>query len=106
MTTDEPGTRGSTAEVEPLAELLDAHRVEELRARWSDLQRRFVDDPESIVAEADALVAEVMQELDARFGDVRASLEAQWGRGEEASTEDLRVALQRYRSFFERLLST
>ena len=106
MMADEGGTRGSTAEVEPLAELLDENRVEELRSRWTELQRRFVDDPEAIVAEADALVAEVMQELDARFGDVRASLEEQWGRGQDPSTEDLRVALQRYRSFFERLLST
>jgi hypothetical protein len=97
--------RGSTAEVEPLVELLDEKTVRDFRERWNELQGRFVDDPQAIVAEADALVAQLMQELDARFGDVRASLEEQWARGDEAATEELRLALQRYRSFFERLLA-
>jgi hypothetical protein len=102
---DEGVRRCSTAEVEPLVELLDEKTVRDFRERWNELQGRFVDDPQAIVAEADALVAQLMQELDARFGDVRASLEEQWARGDEAATEELRLALQRYRSFFERLLA-
>jgi len=39
------------------------------------------------------------------FGRERAQLEQQWDRGDNVSTEDLRVALQRYRSFFSRLLT-
>jgi hypothetical protein len=31
-------------------------------------------------------------------------LEKRWGQGDSVSTEDLRLALQRYRSFFDRLL--
>ena len=50
-------------------------------------------------------MAEVVEELTASFADTRSRLEAQWSRGEEASTEDLRVALTRYRDFFHRLLS-
>jgi hypothetical protein len=96
---------GPTVEAEPLSPLLDPARAHEFRYRWNELQRRFADDPQAIVAEADMLVAELMQELDARFGDVRAALEEQWSLGNDAATEELRIALQRYRSFFERLLS-
>ena len=56
--------------------------------------------------DADALVAEVMQRLADGFAQERRNLEAQWAGGGEASTEDLRLALQRYRSFFNRLLRT
>ena len=56
-------------------------------------------------ADADALVADLMQGLAQVFSAERRHLEAQWSRGGQASTEDLRVSLQRYRSFFERLLS-
>ena len=38
------------------------------------------------------------------FNEARSSLEEQWSRGDDVSTEDLRITLQRYRSFFERLL--
>ena len=67
---------------------------------------RFVDEPRGAVEDADALVANVMQRLAEGFAQERERLEAQWGRGEDISTEDLRVALQRYRAFFQRLLST
>lgn len=76
-----------------------------LHARWNDVQAAFVDDPKQCVQDADSLVAEVIEELNASFTDTRSRLEAQWARGEDASTEDLRVALTRYRDFFERLLS-
>ena len=65
-----------------------------------------VDEPRGAVEDADALVATVMQRLAEGFAQERERLEAQWGRGEDISTEDLRIALQRYRSFFQRLLST
>lgn len=74
--------------------------------RWEQVQTRFVDEPRGAVEDADGLVANVMQQLAEGFAQERERLEAQWGRGEDISTEDLRVALQRYRSFFHRLLST
>jgi Lon protease-like protein len=77
----------------------------ELRDRWERLQARFVDSPQDVVEEADQLVQDVFDHVTRTFADERRSLEEQWQRGEEASTEDLRVALQRYRSFFQRLLA-
>jgi hypothetical protein len=76
-----------------------------LRSRWDDVQAGFVDDPKDCVQKADALVADVVERLTAGFSDARARLEAQWARGEDASTEDLRQALKRYRDFFQRLLA-
>jgi hypothetical protein len=74
------------------------------RQRWGDVQTHFVDAPREAVQGADALVAELMQHLAETFARERDSLEQQWTRGEDVSTEDLRVALTRYRSFFDRLL--
>ena len=68
------------------------------------LQARFVDEPRDTVSEADSLVAELLRDLAQSFDDARSKLEEQWSSGEDVSTEDLRVTLQRYRSFFERLL--
>jgi hypothetical protein len=75
------------------------------RSRWQDVQVDFVDDPKVAVERADALVAEVMRQLAREFASERESLEKQWSGGGQASTEDLRLALQRYRSFFSRLLT-
>ena len=75
------------------------------QARWQEIQADFVDDPREAVEQADTLVAELMQRLAETFARERAGLEGQWDRGDEVSTEDLRIALQRYRSFFGRLLS-
>jgi len=75
-------------------------------SRWKEIQSDFVDEPRGAVSEADGLVAELMQHLAGSFADVRSGLEAQWDRKEDVSTEDLRVALQRYRTFFKRLLET
>ena len=96
-----------TAGAEPSAdELLFADdNLSVLRSRWDDVQTAFVDDPAKCVQEADALVAEVVQQLTAGFSDARSRLESQWARGEDVSTEDLRLALTRYREFFERLLA-
>jgi hypothetical protein len=73
--------------------------------RWTDIQTGFVDEPRRAVEQADALVAEVIKRLASSFAEARAELEGQWGRGDNVSTEDLRVALQRYRAFFDRLLN-
>jgi hypothetical protein len=86
--------------------LLPAEVTGSLQRQWEEVQTRFVDEPRGAVQEADKLVASVMQQLAEGFAQERERLEAQWGRGEDISTEDLRVALQRYRSFFQRLLST
>ncbi|MFD0337260.1 hypothetical protein ACFVH0_00940 [Streptomyces sp. NPDC127117] len=76
------------------------------RDRWQRIQGTFVDDPREAVGAADTLVAEVMQALATTFSERKQGLEGQWQRGEEVPTEELRVALQRYRSFFNRLLKT
>ncbi|MEV6580352.1 hypothetical protein AB0M92_19550 [Streptomyces sp. NPDC051582] len=86
--------------------LLDGKEAEEYRTTWREIQGRFVDDPQEAVRSADTLVAEVMQTLARSFADHKQTLVDQWGRGEEVATEDLRLALQRYRSFFNRLLNT
>jgi len=79
--------------------------ISEYRSRWSNVQAGFVDEPRRSVQEADQLVASVMQRLAQGFANERASLEQQWDSGDNVSTEDLRVALQRYRAFFGRLLN-
>jgi hypothetical protein len=76
-----------------------------LRSRWDDVQAGFVDDPRQCVQKADRLVSDVVDRLTAGFAEARSRLEQQWARGEEASTEDLRQVLKRYREFFHRLLS-
>ena len=76
-----------------------------LRSRWNDVQAAFVDDPRDCVQKADGLVSDVVDKLTTGFADARSRLEEQWARGEEVSTEDLRIALKRYREFFERLLA-
>ena len=86
-------------------QLLATDEAQNLRSRWDAIQTGFVDEPRRAVEQADSLVAEVMQRLAQLFADERSKLEGQWSRGDNASTEDLRVALQRYRSFFDLLLS-
>jgi hypothetical protein len=78
--------------------------VGDFRARWSNIQAAFVDEPRHAVEDADNLVASLMKKLAEGFANERSRLESQWDRGDNVSTEDLRLALQRYRSFFDRLL--
>jgi hypothetical protein len=85
--------------------LFPAGEATSFRARWGEAQTSFVDEPRHAVEQADGLVAEMMQRLASVFADERSKVEQQWSRGDDISTEDLRVALQRYRSFFDRLLS-
>jgi hypothetical protein len=75
------------------------------KGRWEEIQARFVDEPKKSVEDADGLVAEVIQQLASKFAEERSKLESQWQGGGEASTEDLRLAMQHYRNFFQRLLA-
>jgi hypothetical protein len=93
---------GAAAEATPL---FAADETENLRSDWSTIQTAFVDEPRQCVEKADQLVARVVQRLAESFSQERSRLEGQWSKGEDVSTEDLRIALQRYRSFFDRLLS-
>lgn len=85
---------------------LPQDRMNDLRERWNDVQAAFVDDPRSAVQQAQQLVGELVNELTETFSRERGTLEGQWSQGGQADTEALRVALQRYRSFFNRLLRT
>ena len=85
--------------------LLATDVVGQLRNQWTDIQAGFVDEPRRAVERADGLVADAIKRLAETFANERAQLEGQWDRGGDVSTEDLRQALQRYRSFFSRLLS-
>ena len=77
----------------------------DLRTQWDAIQIGFVDDPRNAVRRADELVAKAMKRLAETFAHERATLEKQLGQTDSASTENLRVALRSYRSFFKRLLS-
>jgi hypothetical protein len=100
-------TQGSRAESESPTErsLFADDELAGLRVRWDNVQAGFVDDPKECVHKADGLVSDVVDRLTTGFTETRSRLEEQWARGEEASTEDLRLALKRYRDFFERLLA-
>jgi hypothetical protein len=105
---DRPVTReqaaGEVTGEQELEPLLSPEDAQGFRDRWESIQSRFVDEPRQAVKEADTLVAELMQQLAQTFNEERESLEAQLSEDEETSTEDLRIGLQRYRSFFTRLL--
>jgi hypothetical protein len=119
LTTSDLAGRRPSAEAEPAesragddaqaehgtSPLFDHSDRDGFQERWRSIQTGFVDEPRQSVEQADALVAEAMSMLAETFARERQALEAQWGRGADVSTEDLRVALQRYRSFFERLLA-
>jgi hypothetical protein len=100
----EPETFGRGAEVSERMPLFSESEMGDFRTQWSKVQTGFVDEPRRAVEDADKLVAAVMQRLAEGFANERSGLEKQWDRGASVSTEDLRVALQRYRSFFDRLL--
>jgi hypothetical protein len=85
--------------------LFQSQEAEGFRSRWEAIQTGFVDEPRTAVQEADALVAQVVARLAEVFSEERSALEKQWDRGDNISTEDLRLALKRYRAFFDRLLS-
>ncbi|MEU4096336.1 hypothetical protein [Streptomyces sp. NPDC026673] len=101
-----PDTPAQDAAADETPQLLGSQDEESFRSRWQQIQSEFVDDPRDAVHAADELVADVMQKLAATFADHKQDLEGQWTRGEQVNTEELRTALRRYRSFFNRLLTT
>jgi hypothetical protein len=101
----EPETLDRVAGVSEPMPLFSESEMRDFRSQWSKVQTGFVDEPRRTVEDADKLVAAVMQRLAEGFANERSGLEKQWARGDNVSTEDLRVALQRYRSFFDRLLT-
>jgi hypothetical protein len=90
--------------VEDSAPLFSDEETQQLRGKWDAIQTAFVDEPRRAVENADELVASAMKRLAEIFARERETLEQQWDRGEQISTEDLRLAFQRYRSFFARIL--
>jgi len=100
----EPETLDKPAAVPGPMPLFSVSEMADFRSQWTNVQTGFVDEPRRTVADADKLVGSVMQRLAEGFANERSGLEKQWDRGDNVSTEDLRVALQRYRSFFDRLL--
>ena len=85
--------------------MFEENETNDFRARWQSIQTDFIDDPRRCVERADELVDETMKRLAQIFSDERTRLEQSWDQGDNVSTEDLRLAFQRYRSFFDRLLS-
>ena len=96
---------GSDARPSTETSLFADTELVEFRGKWDSVQAGFVDDPKRCVQQADHLVSAVVEQLSSGFAEARSRLEQQWSRGEDASTEDLRVALKRYREFFDRLLA-
>lgn len=99
------GGAGAKMVEEKATPLFSNDEGQQMRSRWDGIQTGFVDEPRKAVEQADALVASAMKRLAEMFAEERQKLERQWDRGDNISTEDLRIALQRYRSFFTRLLS-
>jgi hypothetical protein len=99
---DRPARDSSQRHVAPL---FPDDELQGFRSRWDKIQTGFVDEPRKVVEEADSLVASMVKRIAEQFAEERARLEKQWDRGDNVSTEDLRQALRRYRSFFDRLLS-
>ena len=86
--------------------LMGGQEMQKFSSQWNSIQAAFVDEPRKAVEQADKLVAEVIEHMSTTFANERKNLEGQWSRGDQVSTEDLRVALQRYRQFFQSLLRT
>lgn len=100
----QPGT-AATMRDEEMGPLLQPEFAQDMRSRWDRIQAGFVDEPRSAVQQADELVAEAIKRLAENFASARQKLEEQWDRGDNVSTEDLRVALRKYRTFFQKLLT-
>lgn len=104
MTTDQQVRQQETEQRQEDQQLFDDSELQSFRGRWEQVQGQFVDEPRESVQKADGLVSDLVERLTSGFAETRSGLEDQWNKGEDASTEDLRVALMRYRAFFNRLL--
>src|SRR5436305_6869739 len=105
IVTAEPAAEAGRQTSQDGGPLLPETAAKDFRSGWDTIQASFVDEPKSAVKKADELVAQSIQQLSSTFTEERSKLERQWDRGDDVSTEDLRVALQKYRSFFNRLLA-
>jgi hypothetical protein len=85
--------------------LIPKQQIEQLRTQWNSIQTNFVDQPRTAVEDADSLVVGALKQIQESFVVQRANLEKKWRHVDDVSTEDLRVALQHYRAFFDRLIS-
>lgn len=101
----QPGATGKLTAEEQATPLFSEQESRDLYAKWDALQVGFIDEPRRAVEQADNLVASAMKRTAEVFAEERARLEGQWDRGDSVSTEDLRIAMRRYRSFFKRLLA-
>jgi hypothetical protein len=104
ISTAAPAPAPTGTAIGAMAALLNREESEHFRTRWNEIQGKFVDEPRTAVQQADALVSEVSAQITQMFASEHTALEAQWNQGNDVSTEDLRKALQRYRSFFNRLV--
>jgi hypothetical protein len=104
MSTEQQEQRTDVEQPEEERALFADDELQGFRSRWEQVQTGFVDEPRESVQKADDLVSDLVDRLTSSFAETRSGLEEQWKKGEEASTEDLRVALTRYRAFFHRLL--
>ena len=104
MTTEQQEQTPEAGERNDDRALFEDNELQSFRGRWEQVQNSFVDEPRETVQKADDLVSDLVERLTIGFAEARSGLEEQWKKGEEASTEDLRVALTRYRAFFQRLL--
>jgi hypothetical protein len=102
---EQPRSHAAESDVDTDDSLFASSDLSGLRSRWDDVQAGFVDDPRKCVQTADGLVSDTVAQLTNGFSEARSRLEEQWSRGEDVSTEDLRLALKRYRAFFDRLLA-
>lgn len=94
---EQPAARG-----EMPTQLFQPDRAQDFRSRWDEIQIGFVDDPQRAVQRADELMGEMLKCITDTFGSQRSAIESQIAQGD---TENLRMGLQRYRAFMQRLLS-
>jgi hypothetical protein len=104
MTTEQKQEQNEREQTREDQALFEDKDLTGYRGRWDEIQTGFVDEPRQAVEQADQLVEDLVRQITASFSKSRSKLESQWSEGEEASTEDLRVALMQYRTFFNRLL--
>jgi len=90
--------------MEPVASFFEREESEKFKNLWMEIQGNFVDEPRIAVQKADELISDMIKQITIMFDKELATLETQWNQGDEVSTEDLRLTLQHYRSFFHRLV--
>jgi hypothetical protein len=104
---DEDDVVSSEREQEKLGtSYLERDQGDQSKKRWRQIQGDFVDDPRKAVSDAHTLVSDLIDGIVAQFQREQSELEGRWSKGDQVSTEDLRLCLQRYRDFFGRLLPT